>query len=814
MNRKFPLLILFFSALCTGIKAQTALKGRLLNSKGEAVEFATIALLKSSDSSIVKGSYTNERGEYTIEQVMPGSYLIRAMVVGLGRKQSTVFVVQEGQTGMQVEDLRYAETAVELKTVEISAVKPVIEFKNGNTILNVDNTALAAGNNAYDLLTKAPGVSIDNNNNISIQGKQGVKVMIDGRMQQLSNEQLANLLKSMSAEGIDKIEIMKNPGAKYDAEGTSGIIQIKTKKAKLSGFNGSATAGVNKGELWGGNAGTSLNYKGEKFSVFSSLNFSERNRLKKMSLYRAIGQDSNRVGFDQHSTENQHNRPVDYKLGADWYLSDKTTLGLVYDGGQGQILNTVDNTTGVTGNNTLGFDYLKALGNSPSNWNNHNLNLNGQHKFDTSGTQLDISLDYTAYNEVANNYYSNRFYTVYDEEVGTDKMFPNIYKTNTLSDIFIRSGKADFTKKLHKKLLLESGLKYSNVDTRNNLLFERKDSLSEGFYNDTRYSNQFRYTEVVSAGYANLQQEIKHGSIQLGLRGEHTRATGFNITSNTKTIREYFQLFPNLSIDYGKSDNHKFQLSYSRRINRPDYFQLNPFKYYLDQYTSSEGNPFLNPETSHNGSFTYIYKQFLYNTLSVQRKLNVIQELTVQDDATKETKQITRNIKASNNYSYDVFAYLPIKKWWTARVNFTAWYMDFEGNINGNNYKKGQFGGVGNLFNEFNLPKDFVVELSAMYQTPLLWGIFQVGRQSSVDVGVKKTFLDRKLSLKIGLSDIFYMSNTNVKVNLDNQHFNIKQLQDTRRVRFTLTYNFGNTRFKMREIKSNDAEKNRLKNGH
>ncbi len=803
----YIMLLLF--ALIT--KAQTTIKGKLLNSDNQAVAYATIALLKSADSAVVKGIYSGEDGAFEFEKIMPGNYLVKVMAVGIGKKISNAFEIKADQAEYILETITLSKSSVELNTVEVSTVKPLIEFKNGNTILNVDNTALAAGNSAYDVLRKAPGVSIDNNNNISIQGKQGVKVMVDGRMQQLSTEQLATMLKSMSAEGIDKIEVMKNPSSKYDAEGTSGIIQIKTKKAKLVGFNGTATIGANKGELWGENAGLSLNYKGEKFSIFSSINGTDRNRKQLTKLNRKIGTAADQIIFDQTSTEFQKNKSLDYKIGADWYVSDKTTLGLVYDGGAGSSTSDANNKTTIKGNNTLDFDHLIAISNAPNNWNNNNINLNGLHKFDTNSTQLDFSFDYTKYIDKANNKYSNRFYENDDNEVNTSKMFPNIYSNKTNSDITILTGALNFTKKINKKLNLESGLKYSNVETKNNLLFERKDTLSENYYNDTRYSNDFKYNEKVAAAYVNFQQEIPHGSIQVGLRGENTNAVGFNITSNAKVNRNYFQLFPNISFDYGKSENHKFQASYSRRINRPDYFQLNPFKFYLDQYTASEGNPFLNPEKSDNASFTYIFKQFLYNTLSYQRTVDVMQQFTVQDDATKETKQVTRNIKASNNYAYNVFAYLPVQKWWTAQVNLTAWYMDFEGDIDGKNYKKGQTAGQVDISNEFILPKNFTVELSGNYRSPLLWGVFQLKSQGAIDFGIKKSFLDNKASLKLGITDILYTDNTRVNVQFQNQDFSFEQKNDTRRVRLTFTYNFGKTKFKMRETKSNQDEKNRLK---
>ncbi len=809
---RIPLsLTLFLFFLTHRTQAQTTIKGKLFSSDNQVALFATVALIKAADSSLVKGIYTDEQGLYAFENIKVGDYLVKAMAVGMGKTISERFSIIEGQKEFVVSDITFKQSSVTLEAVEVIAVKPLIEFKNGVTVLNVDNTALAAGNTAYDILKRAPGVTVDNNENISLQGKQGVKIMIDGRLQQLSPEQLASMLKSIGSEGIDKIEVMKNPSSKYDAEGTSGIIQIKTKKAKLLGFDGRVLVGVNKGELFGENAGAALNYKAEKYSLFSNVNVSNRDRLKTVSLNRKIGNGADQVIFDQLGKETRNNQNMDFKVGADWYVSNRTTIGLVVDGVGTLIYNATDSKTTIGGNNNLGFNHLNSSAQSPENWTNINYNLNGIHKLDSNGTQLEASFDFTNYHNKNDNAYTNRFYDVNNLEVNTNVMEPNIYNNNTLSDIVIFTGKVDFTNKWTKKLNMESGLKYSNVDTKNSLLFERKDNATATFYNDTKFSNQFQYTEFVSAGYVNLQREIPHGSIQIGLRGEHTNAKGNNITLDSTIKRDYFQLFPNISFDYGKSEKHKFQLSYSRRINRPDYFQLNPFTNYLDQYTSSEGNPFLSPEISHNASFTYILMQFLYHTISYQRTNNVIQQYTVQDDATRETKQVVRNITASNNYAYDVFAYFPIKKWWIAQLNVTGWYTDFEGNINGASFKKGRPAWQANFSNEIVLPKNYTFELSGNYQAPMLWGIYQLKSQSSVDIGIKKTFFGNKLSLKLAASDIFYMQKTRVNVQFDNQDFRFIEANDTRRVRFTLTYNFGNTKFKMRDSKGNEAEKNRLK---
>lgn len=807
---KSLLIILVIIIQSTCLVSQTSIKGKLVTKENEPIPFATIALIKAKDSSIVKGNFTKEDGTFEFEKIPTGNYIIKGMVVGMSNKFSNSFEITENQKDVLLENLIIEKSGVDLQSVEVVAIKPLVEFKNGNITLNVENSTLAAGNSAYDLLKRAPGVTIDNNNNISIQGKKGVKIMIDGRMQQLSPDQLANMLQSMSAEGISSIEIMKNPSVKYDAEGTAGIIQIKTKKAKLIGFNGNVNAGISRGEFWSGNGGFALNYKAEKFAITSNFNAIQRNRLTTVLLNRRIKTTGEDLIFDQKSVETKQNQANDYKLGVDWFINSKTTLGVVWDGGTGNPNESGKNITNILGNNTVGFNYLEANSTVKNNWNNNNININALHKLDTLGAEMDASFNYTKYQEKGNNAYGNYFYDASNNLVGN--LFPNVYKNTIHSNIDMFIGALNFKKPLAKKTTIETGLKYSGVNTNNDFLFERKDPMSDNYYNDLNYSNNFLYYEKVAAGYFNYQKEFKKLSMQLGLRGEYTNAIGFNKTINVKTIREYFQLFPNISFDYKASEKHAVQFSYNRRINRPDYFQLNPFKYYIDQYTANQGNPFLNPETSHNLTLTHSFMGALYNTLSYSRTENSIMELISQNDVTKETTQISKNINSVNQFSYNLFAYIPIKKIYVAQLDFSAWYQSFEGNVNGVNFNFGKPSFQVSLTNEFILPKEFSVELSGQYTGALQYGIMQLKPQGNVDIGLKKNLFKNKLTLKLNASDMFYTSVTRVASTFDNQNFTFKQYADTRRVRFTITYNFGNTKLKFEQHnKGNEAEKNRLK---
>ena len=803
-------LIIGLTFLTVLLNAQTRIKGRLINNENEPIPFATVAIMKSLDSTILKGNFTTEDGTFEFEKIQPGNYYVKSMAIGMAKKISPSFEIKDAQTEFVLKDLIVEKSGLNLKSVEIAATKSLIEFKNGNTVINVENSMLAAGNTAYDLLKRAPGVSVDNNDKIAIQGKEGVKIMIDGRMQQLSTDQLANLLQSMSAEGIDKIEIMKNPSVKYDAEGTAGIIQIKTKKAKILGYNGSASVGIVQGALLGGNGGISLNYKAQKYAITSSLNATSRNRQKELNITRKIRTNAEDLIFDQSNSEINKNKSMEYKLGADYYVSNKTTLGVMLDGGAGTPNSNGTNNTFILGNNTVGFDNLASLSDIKNNWNSNNLNLNLTHKTDSLGGQLDASFDYTMYKESGENNYGNYFKDAQNNEV--INMFPNIYRNTILSDINMLIGAVNYKKPFGNKVTFETGLKYSDVNTDNSLLFERKENLSDNFYNDVNFSNSFSYKENVGAGYVNFIKEFSKLSMQIGLRAEYTNATGFNKTIQSKINRDYLQLFPNVSFDFKQSESHSFQMSYNRRINRPDYFQLNPFKFYLDQYTASEGNPFLNPETSHNIDFSHTFKGNLNNSISFSRTEDAISQLTVQDDDTKETKQITRNIKASNILSYNLSANVPVKKWFSVQLSLSAWYQNFEGAINGINFNIGKPSMQGNITNAIILPKEFSLEVSGQYTSSLLWGIFEVKPRGSVDIGIKKMLCKNKVSIKLSASDIFRTSLTRVDVHFDNQNINLSQYQDTRRVNLTFKYNFGNAKFRLNNNRSsNNDEKNRLK---
>ena len=803
------LLSLIFVFLLQLSYAQTTIKGKLVSKDNEPIPFATVALLKAKDSSIVKGNFTADDGSFEFEKIMNGCYKIKAIVIGMETTYSPVIEITTADN-IVLENLVIQKSGVDLQSVDIVAIKPLVEFKNGNIILNVENSTIAAGNSAYELLKKAPGVSIDNNNNIAIQGKQGVKIMIDGRMQQLSKDQLMNLLQSMPAEGISTIDIMKNPSVKFDAEGTAGIINIKTKKAKLMGFNGNINAGISRGELWSGNGGVALNYKGDKYAVTSGFNVVARNRQQTVYINRKINTTGDYLIFDQNLINYQKKYFGDYKLGVDWFVSDKTTIGVMLDGGLGSPNDKGKNTTTILGNNTVGFNSLESLNSEKNNFNNNNLNLNFTHKLDTLGAEMDASFNYTKYQEKGNNVYGNYFYDALKQPVSG--MYPNVYRNGLNTDINMYIGAFNYKKPLAKKTILETGLKYSGVNTDNSLLFERKDTLGDAYYNDTKYSNHFLYTEKVGAAYVNFQKEINKLSMQLGLRAEYTNAIGFNKTIDSKIIREYLQLFPNVSFDYKASENHALQFSYSRRINRPDYFQLNPFKFYIDQYTSEQGNPFLNPETSHNLNLTYSFKGAIYNTLSYSRTNNTMIELTEQDDATKESTQTTKNINGQYMFAYNLYAYIPVKKFYVAQLDFNLWYQAFEGSIKGVAFNTSSPGIQGSLTNEFILPKDFSIELSVQAQGAMQYGIYMLKPQSNVDVGIKKNFFKNKLSIKINASDVFRAQITRANVNFDNQHIIFKQYNDLRRVRITLTYNFGNTKLQFNQTKKiNEAEAGRLK---
>lgn len=805
MRFKRTSIVFFLCSIFASASFAQTVTGKIVDSVNVPVPFATIALIEAKDSLPAKGNFSNDKGEYIFENISRGNYFIKAVSVGYKDAFSSVFKL-DSAASYAVPDIILGSKEVNLNEVSVTVQKKVIEFKNGNITVNVDGSPLAVGNTVYDLLSKMPGVIVDGEN-ISIVGREGVKIMIDDRIQQISGPQLINLLKSLNASVVDKIEILKTPSVKNDAAGTGGMINIKTKKTKITGFSGSANVSYQQGFYANKDGGFSLNYKGKSATFFSGINFGH-DEMQYTSIYQKnITYNGITTLFDQRTVERATNQNVSYNIGTDFYINKKNTIGFRIDG-------TLGNATPVRrGNNylsdsTVGYEILEFISIRPNDWTYNNYNINAEHLLDTLGSKIKFSADYSKSFDLYQGSLENHFR---DNDMN-ETLDQKIIKTHNTLDFSLYSAKIDLEKKFSPTLGIEAGIKENYQEMLSDFVFENKD-VHTGAYNiDTNFSNVFSYHERVDAGYFNLQKQFKKVGTQFGLRGENTTVSAESRTSKVQYTRQYFQVFPVISFDYNPSEANSFQLSYNRRINRPQYNLFNPYKVFLNLLVTQIGNPYLTPEYSNTIEFTHGYKGKIYQTLTYYTVSDNLFYYPVQNDTTKESQHKVANLKEGslNIATYSVFMQRDLKKWWSVTFNGAFNFSSFEGTIDGLTYSGASFPVYLYLNNRFVFPNKWILEQSGFLHAPGMVGIYDNKLRWGTNLAVRKTIFKDKLNISVGVNDIFYTNVVRTKVRFQNQSTDLYSTFDQRRFTVGLSYNFGKIKVQLRKTKSNDEEKARL----
>ncbi|MBS1519578.1 MAG: TonB-dependent receptor [Bacteroidetes bacterium] len=769
--------------------------GSLLDEQGKPMMYATASLLNAQDSTIVKGAISNEQGVYSFDHIKQGRYVIKATTVGYQKAVSQPITVASNGS-VTVPELKMQPSAHSLNGVNVTAAKPLVERKIDRTVVNVANSPLAAGNSAMDILERAPGVSVDKDDNISLKGKQGVTVMINDKLTYLTAAQLATLLRSTDGNTIESIEIITNPSAKYDAAGNSGIINIKLKKNKQTGTNGSLTAGTAYGAYWKDNETLQLNHKEGNLNVFGTFSHNDNKRLQNIDIKRIITDTTGKqTYFNQFSPLISNNHNNSYRFGVDYDLSSKNTIGFVINGYFDQEDDSNDNRTYIGKNFSTVDSSLRTVTGIHQTYNNFAVNLNDIYKIDTAGQQISADLDYSRFRNNSNAQYVTDFYLADGSLQHPQAFLGNL----TPSNIDIHTAKVDYAKPLTKSVKLEAGFKYSDVKTDNNL----QQTTVQGAQ-DTSV-NHFVYDEKITAGYLNLNKQFKNTSIQAGLRAEYTQSNAVGDSMNVvqRIPRNYLNFFPSVFINHTINDKNEFSLSYSRRIDRPQYDNLNPFTYHLDPYTYQKGNPYLRPQYTNNFEFNYTYNKSITLTLGYSRTTDVITEVPGTDPATKIAFVTQQNLQVQNNYSANLYAPYTITKWWEGNLNATAFYLGFKSdNLEGSNLDKGQTAYQVRATETFTPLAGYKLEVTGNYQSALTYGLFYVKPQYSVDAGISHSFANKKANIKLSTSDIFNTRRNDVTSNYGSNDLDIRQKRESRVTRLTFTYNFGSTKIRAREHQS------------
>lgn len=770
------------------ISQKATISGTVLDNTSAPLDFANVMLLNAVDSTLYKGGLTESLGKYQFTDIQSGKYIVHASMLGFGTAYSEIISV-ENNNSIEVPTLSLSQ-GVEIEQVTVSAKKPFIELKADKMIVNVANSAVNAGNTALEVLEKSPGVVVDNNNNISLRGKQGVLVTINGKNQYMSSDQIARLLETMPSTNIESIEIITNPSAKHDAEGNSGIINIVLKKNEKIGSNGSISSSLRQGWKTSHFHNLDLNFRSEKVNIYGGGEYYNWGWKQELNLLRDIPFDGGSTIFDQASIMDEEGDGYNAKLGMDWNITDHTTLSLLAKRNAGDELNINDNTTIISGDNAPSFSTLEVLGTGDEYYERNTYNANITHKLNDKGLKLTLDADVSQYNNEDQLNYDNFYKNESGEEVATAFYLRNMQDTK----INIFASTADLQIPVNDKLNLETGIKFSNVASENSTRFEHQESGE--WVNDQNRSNTFMYDEEIYAAYFNGSGAIGSYQVQGGLRLEHTESKGQSITLGTEVPRSYTNIFPSISVSKSYNEKHNLSLSYSRRLERPNYRSLNPFEDYLDQYTFQKGNPFLNPQYSNAFGLNYMMGRSLFVAVNYSRTTDAITEVIEQVSSENKTFQTEQNLDGFNNFSLTISAPKIWSESFTSRFNYTSFYNDFKSAIPSGTLDNQNLAHMFKIDNEIQLPQGWNAEVSAEYQTKIQFGLFQVDPQSSIDLGVSKRFMDGKAKFKMGVTDLFYTSNSKVSIVQDDINLIVDQLRDSRRVTVSLSYSFGNQKVK------------------
>lgn len=812
--RLFQLLFLCLIFFCTPSLAQQPaagyISGYIVTTDNVPAANATVNLLSAQGDALIKVSLPNAKGFFEFEQIKAGTYRLSITKVGYKTYQSGNFTIGPDSQTVRLATITLSAAQVVLGEVKVESKKPFIEQKLDKLIVNVENSIAAAGSTVLNILERSPGVLVNEETNISLRGKQGVMVMIDGKPTPLGGTDLMNYLKSIPASLVEKIEIITNPSARYDAAGNAGIINIKFKKDQRQGYNGSLTLAYGQGVYRKPTASINTNYRKKKWNLFGNYSLGKPQGFTRFYINRQFFNSAGRTEtvFDQTSFIKHRLSNHNLKLGADFYMNKKTVVGVMFNTNMSQTKRNGFTNAVITdaAGNLL---YTTQTDNVfPGKNRNFFVNGNVKHKFDSTGKELTVDLDYGRFYSDAFQDFENRYYDPNSMPTASDKL-----QTDQVGTITVKSVKADYVQPIGSKVKFEAGFKISFVKTDNDIQFFTESA--GAFVFDRSRSNHFMYDENVNASYVNYAWESPKTDFQLGLRMEHTATSGKQITTGENFSRNYLLLFPSIFVNRKLGANHQLSASYSRRIDRPNYRQLNPFKIFVDPYTYASGDPNLRPVLTNSFELNYtLFNKYIASLRYVNSKATIT-DIFTQDDVTKISYQTPANLQDYEQVNLGLTIPFNIKNWMNSNIIGSVYWNTYNSPLQGGQLKTDYVTWDINCTNTFVLgKKGWSAELSGFYQSSNAWGLFLIRNLAQISSGVQKVSKNKKSTFKVAVADMFYTNRIAVIVKYQNMDFFTSRTWDSRTLTLSYTYRFGkNTVARARQRNSGmEDEKRRAAN--
>ena len=819
MKKFYSILTACASLIFLNAKAQqnATITGTVKAQDNKPVDAATVSLLKAKDSSIIKIAVTDKFGLFAFEKIKTDNYLLQVDAIGFDKFLKPVKVNDEQTTNAV--DIQLTTASKTLNNVSVSATRPLVETKIDKTVVNVDASPTNTGLSALEVLEKSPGVTVDNDGNITLKGKQGVQIFIDGKPAYLSGQDLVNYLKSLPSNQLDQIEIMTQPPAKYDAAGNSGIINFKTKKNMNNGFNGSITTSAIIAQYFKNTNSINLNWRKGKTNFYGNYGYSYWEGFNDIDISRSLREDRS-VPYNryvvQHTFGRYSARPQNFKAGVDYFANKKTTLGFAVNGFIDARKFTSSGRANIYDSIQRFVQYNDASSQTDDPWTNVGFNLNLQQKLDDKGQEISADADYILYRTKGKQYSYNYLYNA-DDTPSEDPYLLNGYLP---ANIDIYTFKTDYTHPLKNDSKFEAGLKVSYVKTDNDAQYTVFNSTTNKWENDATRSNHFIYKENINAAYVNLHKQIKKFGMQLGLRVEQTISEGNQTTKEISFKKNYTKLFPTTYFTYKLNDNNTLGLSYGRRIERPSYQDLNPFQYQLDRYTYQQGNPDLQPQFSNNIELSFDHKGQINISANYTSVSDIINDVLITKkepgDSNYTTYQTTENIASNKNIGLSVNYNRKLNKWWSLNFFVNVFNNHYKGVIDDENIDVGITAFNTNISNQFTFNKGWSAELSGWCNSRNYYsGAILAEPMGFFSLGGGKQILKSKGTVRINIRDPFYVMRFKGESDLNHGLTQVHSVWDNRRVVFTFTYRFGKANGQQPRKRSTgaDDEQNRVKTG-
>jgi hypothetical protein len=807
MTRKtlflFLLNMIIFHLNSNAQSGTASLSGTVLEQGDKPADAATVLLVKASDSSIQKMTLADEKGNFIFENIVPENY--RIWITLIGHKDYKSDNIALADKPVQFSTVKLESDGAQLQEVNVTSRKAYIERKADRTVVNVDALISNAGTSALEVLEKSPGVRVDQNGSISLKGKDGVMVLIDNKPTYLSGTDLQNYLRALPSSSLEQIEIMTNPPAMYDAAGSAGVINIKTKRNKNNGLNGNLSLSYNQGKYVRSNNSVNLTYRTGKINAFATIGYTLHNSFNDLDINRRYKNtdESTQSYFEQNTYIKNTANFINVKTGLEFNQNEKTTWGIQLNGQLRSGNQSNDNTSNILNASKQLDSSIIALNKEKSNFKNGGVNLNYRHQFNKNGRELTVDADYIAYQDHNNQVFDNTSYLPNGTISLKDRLDGSLP-----AHIDIYSIKSDYVHPLEKGYVLSTGVKASYIKTDNLAAYDyTANNITAPDYDK---SNNFIYKENISAAYLNLSKDFKRLSVQAGLRAEHTNSDGHQLGNVMKPdsafTRSYTSLFPTFFLSYkvDSAGNHQFGLNYGRRINRPYYQDLNPFISPLDKFTYYVGNPFLKPAFTNSVELSYTYHNRITATLSYGNRSDEVNETIEIKDGTYYSrpgnigKVIVKTLSVDANF--EPASWLEFHCY-TEVSNIHSISDFYSGKLN----TEGTYWFIQPIF-QFKLGKGFTAELIGRYITDVTNAQFISGANGSINTGLQKT-LGKRTTLKLGVNDIFYTAiNKGIINNLANTEASYNNRFDSRQFVFTFNYRFGGANGTARKHNGTGAE--------